>query len=215
MESLASNIAEKIALQMDYDKNKQAVIAYGLTAIMQMITIFFMMSLFGILFDFWLETILIYLGVGIIRKSTGGAHSETMMGCIIISVLSIVSLSALSRYVLSKPMNSTYNISFTVLLFILSFIIFFRRVPVDSPKKQIVKKEKIQRLRKQSFLILLVFFIISLTLIQLVEINPRFYSISAAIKLTVIWMNFTLTKTGINFFKLVDSKLINRRLTDK
>ena len=174
-----------------------------------------MMSLFGILFDFWLETILIYLGVGIIRKSTGGAHSETMMGCIIISVLSIVSLSALSRYVLSKPMNSTYNISFTVLLFILSFIIFFRRVPVDSPKKQIVKKEKIQRLRKQSFLILLVFFIISLTLIQLVEINPRFYSISAAIKLTVIWMNFTLTKTGINFFKLVDSKLINRRLTDK
>lgn len=215
MESLASNIAEKIALQMDYDKNKQAVIAYGLTAIMQMITIFFIMSLFGILFDFWLETILIYLGVGIIRKSTGGAHSETMMGCIIISVLSIVSLSALSRYVLSKPMNSTYNISFTVLLFILSFIIFFRRVPVDSPKKQIVKKEKIQRLRKQSFLILLVFFIISLTLIQLVEINPRFYSISAAIKLTVIWMNFTLTKTGINFFKLVDSKLINRRLTDK
>ena len=40
MESLASNIAEKIALQMDYDKNKQAVVLIS-AAIIQMITIFY------------------------------------------------------------------------------------------------------------------------------------------------------------------------------
>lgn len=210
MESLANNFAEKIAIQMDYDKEKQAVIAYGLTAIIQMTTIFVIISFFGIVFDFWFESILLYFGVGIIRKSTGGAHSETMVGCIIISVLSIVGLSALSRYVLSIPINIAGNIAITLLLFIISFLVFHKRVPVASPKKPIVKKEKINRLRKQSFTILFIYLLTTLVLVLLADKQPRLYSISACLRVTLIWIVFTLTKTGIRFFNFVDFNFMNR-----
>ena len=210
METMAHKLAERIAYQMEYDKEKKAVIAYGLTAIIQMITIFAIISAFGIIFDFWIECVLIYFGVGIIRKSTGGAHSETMNGCIIISVLSIVGLSALSRYILNKPIDININIIITFLLFIISFIVFYKRVPVDSVNKPIVKKEKIDRLRKQSFIILFVFLLTTLILIILADKLPRLYSIAACIRVMVIWIVFTLTKTGIRFFNFVDFKFMNK-----
>ncbi len=210
METLAYRFAEKISTQMDYDKEKTAVIAYGLTAIIQMITIFSIISMFGILFDFWLECIIIYFGVGIIRKSTGGAHSETMKGCIIVSVLSIVGLSALSRHVFGMPINVGLNISITLLVFIVSFFVFYKRVPVDSTKKPIVKKEKIHRLRKQSFFILFVFLFATLIIILLADKMPRFYSLAACTRLVVIWIVFTLTKTGIRFFNFIDFKYMDK-----
>lgn len=205
METFASNIAEKIALQMDYDEDKKAVIAYGLTAIFQMTTILIIISIIGLLFNFWYESILIFFGVGIIRKSTGGAHSHTMNGCIIISVLSITLLSTMSRYILNIPFSNRINYILSILVYILCFIIFYIRVPVDSPNKPIVKAEKISRLRKQSFLILTLFFIISIILISIVSFNSRLYSIAVSIRLTMLWQVFTLTKIGLRFFGQVDS----------
>ena len=51
MEKLAHNISEKIALQLDYDKEKKAVIAYGLIAIIQLIVIVIVIIFLGILFQ--------------------------------------------------------------------------------------------------------------------------------------------------------------------
>jgi accessory gene regulator B len=206
LETLAKNIAEKIALQMDFDEDKKAVIGYGLTAIFQMVTIFMIISVFGILFHFWYESILIFFGVGIIRKSTGGAHSETMNGCIIISVLSVTMLSALSRYLLGFPMNRFANSVFSVIIYILCLIVFYYRVPVDSPNKPIVKPEKIRRLRRQSFLIITVFFLSSVAFIFFSTGNNRFYSIAVSIRLTMLWQLLTLTAAGARFFGNIDSK---------
>ncbi|HAZ20297.1 MAG TPA: accessory regulator AgrB, partial [Clostridiales bacterium] len=40
MEKLAHNLSEKIAEKLGYDQDKKEVIAYGLTAIFQMVGIF-------------------------------------------------------------------------------------------------------------------------------------------------------------------------------
>ncbi len=205
METLASNLAAKIALQMDYDEDKKAVLAYGLTAIFQMVTIFTIISLIGLLFKFWYESILIFFGVGIIRKSTGGAHSHTMNGCIIISVFSITLLSSISRFILNTMISNYANYIVSVIIYLLCFIIFYIRVPVASPNKPIAKPDKIKRLRKQSFIILTLFFIISIVLISLIPWNRRLYSIAVSVRLTMLWQLFTLTKIGIRFFGQVDS----------
>ena len=204
-ETLANNIAAKIAFQMDYDDDKKDVIAYGLTAIFQMTTIFFMITFIGIPFDFWYECILIFLGVGIIRKSTGGAHSKTMNGCIIISVLSITILSALSRYLFNFSINNVVYSTISLFVYAFCFIIFYIRVPVDSPNKPIVNPEKISRLRRQSFLILTLYFMLSIAMINLASWNTRFRSIAVSILLTMLWQLFTITKIGARFFSKVDS----------
>lgn len=206
LEKLAHNIAEKISVQIACDQDKTAVIAYGLTAMFQMAVIFTAISIIGILSDFWYESIVIFFGVGIIRKSTGGAHARTMYGCILISILSIVLLSALSRYGLNYPVNQPGEFGITLLVFLSCFVVFYIRVPVDSPNKPIVKPEKIKRLRKQSFRILVLLFFVSINLIIFKGRNSRLSSIANSIKLTLLWQAFTLTKTGIRFFDAVDSK---------
>ena len=207
METLAYNIAEKIAVEMNYDEDKKAVIAYGLTAIFQMATIFAVISIIGILFDFWYESIIIFLGVGIIRKSTGGAHSRTMEGCLVISVLSITILSTMSRYFFDFPLSKFVNFGISIFVFILCFIVFYIRVPVDSPNKPIVKPEKIKKLRRQSFLILTIFFLLSIVLIILTTWYNQFNSIAISIRLSMLWQLFMLTRVGAQFIRKADSKL--------
>jgi accessory gene regulator B len=207
IETLAHKIAEKIALQLDYDDDRKAVVAYGLIAILQMATIFIIITIIGILFDFWYECMIIFMGVGIIRKSTGGAHSKTMNGCIIISVLSVTMLSAISRYLLCLPINTFVNLGISVFIFMISFFIFYLRVPVDSPNKPIVKKDKIRRLRKQSYFLLFVFFLLTAIFIELASAYNRFYSLATSVRLMILWQVFTLTETGILLLKKVDSKV--------
>lgn len=206
MEELAHNLAEIIALHMQFDEDKKAVIAYGLTAIFQMVTLFTVISIIGFIFGFWYESIILFIVVGIIRKSTGGAHSRTMYGCILISVLSITILSSLSKYILSFSVNAFINLGISVLVYALCFIVFYIRVPVASPNKPIVKPEKIKRLRRQSFIILTIFFLISVAFIFMTVWNDRFYSIAVSIRLAMLWQLFTLTKLGTKFIDKIDLK---------
>ncbi len=204
METLAHSIAQKIATHMDFDEDKKAVIAYGLTAILQIIFIFIIISIIGIVFDFWFESIIIFLGVGLIRKSTGGAHSQTMYGCIVISILSVSLLSALARYIVNFPWFMLHNFIISLITYITCGSIFYLRVPVDNPKKPIETPKKIKRLRKQSFIILTIFFLLSVVTILLTTLSYRFYSITSILRLTMLWQAFTLTKFGICFFEKVD-----------
>jgi accessory gene regulator B len=206
MEELAHNLAEKMALHMQFDDDKKAVIAYGLTAIFQIITLFTIISVIGLIFGFWYESIILFIVVGIIRKSTGGAHSRTMYGCILISVLSVTILSSLSKHILSFSVDIFVNLGISVFIYALCFIVFYMRVPVDSPNKPIVKPEKIKRLRRQSFVILTVFFLISVAFILMTAWNDRFYSIAVSIRLAMLWQTFTLTKPGARFIDKIDIK---------
>ena len=65
-----------------------------------------------------------------------------MLGCIIVSVLSITGLSAISRYALGFELNVYTNLAVLLMVFALGFIVFYLRVPVDSPNKPIVRTEK-------------------------------------------------------------------------
>ncbi len=208
MEKLAHNIAEKIALHMQFDKDKKAVIAYGLTAIFQMVTLFVIITCIGTVFHFWYESIILFIGVGVIRKSTGGAHSKTMYGCILISSLSVTIFSSLSRYILGIPIDIYLNLGVSVLVYIICLFVFYKRVPVESPNKPIRSPEKIKRLRKQSFIIITIFFLLSVISVFLSLRYNRFYSIAVCIRLMMLWQVFTLTKLGIRFFDKIDLRFM-------
>lgn len=207
METLAHKVAKNIAIKMDYDQDRQAVIAYGLIAIFQMTAIALMVSLFGVVLGCWYECIIVFLGVGLIRKSTGGAHSQHINGCLIISVCSITLLAALSRHVLFVPIHMWVNIGISMAVLTLCIWITYLRVPVDSPNKPIVKPEKIKKLRKQSYIIFTAFTIGSVLCILLADSNLRFYSIAMSIRLAMLWQTFTLTRWGAACIGFIDAKL--------
>ncbi len=201
---LANKIADGIAGQLSLDQEKRSVIAYGLVGILQVTTLFVIITIIGILTDSLYESLIIFLGVGFMRKSTGGAHSKTMMGCNAVSILSIALLAFSSRYLMNTPIDRNINFGITIIVFILVFVIFYPRVPVDSPNKPIVTKEKIKRLRKESFSKLFLFFLITLVFIMLADTHERYYSIASSIRVAMIWQAVTLTETGALLLSKLD-----------
>ena len=210
METIADKLSDKIAIQMNYDDDKKAVITYGLIAIIQMTIIGIAISLIGILGRFFYESFLIFIGVGILKKSSGGAHSQSIYGCTVISILSIVLLSVLSRYVLNFQTKIWITYCIVLVVFAFCLIIFHKYIPVDSPNKPITNPDKIKRLRRQSYIILVIYTITGCLTVCLSKINFRFYSISLCFPLILIWQSFMLTKKAQKVLKHVDMLFLSK-----
>lgn len=208
MEKLSQNISNIIAAKLNYDDEKRAVIQYGLAAIFQFIGIFVITSIIGLFAGFWIESMVIFLSVGMLRKSTGGAHSETFQGCMIISILSICVLSILARYLIpiNYPGIKYYIVAFVLLAFTYSFFIIHKKAPIDSPNKPIKKPEKIKRLRRNSFITLFIYFIAAITLAFLADLTIKNISVSLSITFATLWQVFTLSKAGFCFINVIDKK---------
>lgn len=211
IEVLANKIADGLAKQLSLEQEKRSVIAYGLIGILQVTTLFIIIAIIGMVTDSFYESFIIFFSVGFMRKSTGGAHSKTMLGCNTISVLSIALLAISSRYLLSTPIDSYVNSGITMMVLLVDYVIFYRRVPVDSPNKPIVSTEKIKRLRKESFSKLFLFFLLTLVSIFFADTHERFYSIASSIRVAMIWQAITLTETGTSLLSHLDS-VVNRML---
>jgi accessory gene regulator B len=204
IESLAGKIADFLRVKLQLDEEKRDVIRYGLIGLLQVITLFLLITLIGVITGTLYESYIVFFTVGYLRKSTGGAHSSTMWGCNTVSVLSISLLAVSSRYLLGMPIEPILNYGSSVLLFITGLLIFIKYVPIDSPNKPIASPEKIKRLRRESFMKLLLFFLLTLIAINRANIEVRFYSISMSIRLAIVWQIITLTKTGSALLLKVD-----------
>lgn len=205
IEALASRIADGLASQLNLDSEKRSVIVYGLIGILQVTSLFLMVVIIGLITGTLYESLIVFSSVGFMRKSTGGAHARTMWGCNTVSVLSIVLLAFLSRYILGEPISLAINIGITISVFLLAFIIFHKRVPMDSPNKPIVSNEKISRLRRESFTKLIAFLLLTIIIILYAENIDRFYSIASSIRLAIIWQVITLTENGALLLARMDA----------
>lgn len=207
IEVLANKIADKISEKLILEEEKKAVITYGLIGILQVTTLFLLVSVLGMLTGTFLESLIIFFSVGFLRKSTGGAHAQSMWGCNAVSVISIIFLALSSRYVLGMALGTTVHTVITMAVFALTLFVFNHRVPVESPNKPIISKEKIKRLRKESFTKLFLLFILTMVLVWNAERAHRIYSISTSIQLAVLWQMITLTEAGAAFLQKIETAM--------
>lgn len=209
MERLAARLAESISGAMHYDQDKQEVIAYGLIGLFQILVIAAAITVIGLLADFWYEAVLIFLGVGLLRKCMGGVHAQTLLGCTVISIVSISALSALCRYLLlSVPVSVA--VPAAVVLTGCCFWIAFRKVPVDTPNKPITRPEKRKRLRRQSFVTIAIYGAVCVSLACFSVYHPRLLSLSYAVLCALLWQTFTLTGAGAAAVHMLDALLEKR-----
>lgn len=206
MEKVIHSMSAKIAAYMMYDEDKKSVIEYGLLAVTNIIIIAILVTVIGFVFHIFYESIILFIGVGVLKKSTGGAHSQTMFGCVIISVVSITGLALLSRYILGFPLNKYLSIGISSLIFLVCSYVFYKLVPVDTPNKPIKNPLKIKRLRKQSYIILGLYTAFTIVISFFASNNERIYSFVNCVHFVLLWQTFMLTKAGGVFIKSIDPK---------
>ncbi|MDD4799390.1 MAG: accessory gene regulator B family protein [Clostridia bacterium] len=211
MEKLAKQLAFKIASSLNYDKEKEAVIAYGLIAIIQVTITVLLILLFGILINAPVEALIICFSASLLRKYSGGAHAETPELCTMISVLYCTLTALLAKYLLVAIYRPIPMAIAILLIFALSFLVIYQLAPVDSPNKPIRTEKKKKRMRKGSFLILFVYFILSLIFWVFSNSFAAFKAYAVCILLGISWQTLTLTSVGFLFIGKINHLLIHRK----
>lgn len=191
----ANRLANKLAARLGYDDEQRKVIAYGLGAAIQMIELLIISLIFGLCFDCLWECIIVFLGVGLLRRTTGGRHCTTYMACILTSSLSICLIGLFCRYLLPGYLSKWIYVALGLLPgFGCAYAFAYKRVPQDSPNKPITNPEKIHRLRKQCFLTLTIYLACAIALLIFDWGNGRNISSFWALICVLYWQCFTLTK---------------------
>lgn len=203
--NLSTKLAEKLANALGYNDEQRAVLAYGLGAAIQMLELFIIALVFGLVFDCAYESIILFLGVGFLRRSCGGTHCTTYMACILTSSLSICLLAFVCRYLLPGYLpNWVYILAGMVPGFGCAFAFAWKRVPQDSPAKPITNPAKIARLRRQCFTTLLVYLLIASLLLAFDWGDGRNISSFCAVICVLYWQCFTLTKWSTRLAQAMD-----------
>ncbi|HHV51585.1 MAG TPA: accessory gene regulator B family protein [Clostridiales bacterium] len=192
MEKIVKKLASAITEPLGYDSEQQAVVQYGLFAIIQIIIIGIIITVFGLVTNCLLECWISYLAVAILRKSTGGAHAKTSNECLIISVAVISVIGIISHYLKLIPYGQVIGLALCPLLFIISCFIVYKKAPVDSEKKPIKSPKKIRRLRIISFITLIAYAIISIAFIAVSFKFEAGLYLAVSLNLSVFWQSITL-----------------------
>lgn len=203
MEKLAHNWAQKIGTALDADQERIAVMAYGLTALLQLLLIFAAALLFGLVFGFLVEAMIVFFSVGFLRRLIGGAHAAKFDGCIVISVFCIALFSALAHYVLLLCGFWVTCVA-SVIIYILASCLIYRLAPVDSPNKPVRAPEKIRRLRRGAGVVMVVFSLLTVVMLFLQWKGYAFISYVWALDLSLLWQTCMLTAIGRRLVNIVD-----------
>ena len=204
METLAKKMAQSIGKNLGKTEEEIAVIAYGLIGILQFSTIFVLSSIIGLIFGFWLETAIVFLSVGFLRRLTGGAHSSGIYSCLVYSVFFVCGISAISYYLLAQ-LAWQINLGLLVAVYLFGYVTVALKAPVTPPNKPCRSEQKRKRLRRGSFIVLTLFLVASLVCVVLGwKWNARCYSIGLSLVLSTLWQITMMTAVGKGFVELID-----------
>lgn len=149
----ARKLADYLADTLGYDDERRLVMAYGLGALFQMLLLLVCSLCFGLLANCLAEAMLLFWGVGLLRRATGGAHCHTYLGCILTSLTAICGLAAVCRYVVpTDAPRILYGAVGILPAYLVLFGVVWKKAPKASVNKPITNPAKISRLRRQSFI---------------------------------------------------------------
>ena len=213
MEKLARKLTSEIAKALHYDDEKEQVVAYGLIAMIQTAVTVILVLLLGLIIGTPVEALIVCFSVSTLRKYSGGAHVSFIELCTLIGVIYCTVCSAVSRYLVA-PLFTSYAAAVAIaVVYGLSFSAVYRLAPVDSPNKPIRTDKKKKRMKKDSLIVLSVYFVLSVSFLLLSLKNKWFASLGVSLLFGIVWQTLTLTKFGsysIGKIDFVGSKIVGR-----
>lgn len=198
MENLSNSIANKVASELNIDNDKKEVIAYGAFALIQTFLSIFLVGIFGFIFHVAIEALIVLFTASILRKYSGGAHASSPGNCTSIGVIICIGQALLISFIVNNWINFKIALMIELMIFIWSYYMVYKLVPVDNPSKRIKSEEKRKRMKKGSFIILSIYFIIVI-FIMILYFNIKKVTLpvyALCIIGGIMWQIFTLTKSG-------------------
>lgn len=196
LNNISKSIAKMIAMQSpNINKDNEEVIAYGIYAIFQIGLSILFVIIFGIIFNVLIEALIMSFSISILRKYSGGVHSNSSFGCLFIGTfICIVIPSLINRLYITFGVT----LSLGIIIFLFSYVITYRLAPVDSINKPIKKISKRKKLKKRSIQILTIYFIIVSSLVFIYYFNNSrdLLLYCNALYAGILWQVFSLTNLG-------------------
>lgn len=207
----AQALAGYLAKSLGYDEERRSVMAYGLGALFQMLLLLVCSLIFGLLADCLPEAMILFWGVGLLRRSTGGVHSSTYLGCVCVSLTSICGLAALCRYAVPVTAHwAVYALAGIVPAFGCLTAVAWKKAPRGTANKPIDRPEKIARLRRQCFLTIALYGVVAAALLISAQSRPRLIGAMSAMVAVAWWSALMLTDFSAGWMERINRVLVSR-----
>jgi accessory gene regulator B len=139
--SIASNLANHIANELSFDRQKGDTIRFGLEIILETIIKAVVILTISYLLGIMPYVLAIFATSMTLRMLSGGAHFKTYGRCLTFSLITSICISYVALAV--APLVAITGILFIVVAFALVGFYFVNRwAPADNPNKPIKSKEK-------------------------------------------------------------------------
>ncbi|MDS1003925.1 accessory gene regulator B family protein [Clostridium sporogenes] len=200
IERLSNRIGNKIANNLELDKDTEEIIVYGAFSVLQVIWALSCVIILGTVCNVLVESVIIALTAATYRKYSGGIHANTPNKCAFLGAIIFVGFA-----LIIKNINIDFNLAFIsifILGFFYSYYAIYKFVPVDTKAKPIENEDEILKLRRYSFCVISILFFIEtlLLLFYLKYKNEILIYYGKCIIAGVLWQSFTLTPLAKRVF---------------
>lgn len=211
MEKIIYNIAYRIGKNASKTEQEIQVINYGLFIVVHTTIGVILTIITGTIIKKPIEISIITFISATLKRYSGGVHATSAIRCLTIGIIVSIACTYLSTYLFNIG-SVNITIIFTVITIFISFIIFYKNVPVGTKSKPLKNKEVREKLRKKLFNLIKIYYIsliISIILIVNGKINFSFTIYIYCINLGILLQTFSLTKAGRFIILTIDKFLIN------
>jgi accessory gene regulator B len=202
---LLEKFIQYLSFELNLTKSQTDIIRYGLQSFYGTLTgllaVFLLSAAVGVVREAMAVTII----VTVYRKLSGGAHCDTLPGCLTVGTFIIMLLAFLIR--ITGP-NAAGTYSLVTVPSVLAYITAYFYAPADVPQKPITSPAQRQLLRRLSFLFILLW--LTLGAYLWARQNHGLLYLYAAGNLGLLWQSFLLTHPGYRLIELL-SLLFRRR----
>ncbi|MGJ0702262.1 accessory gene regulator ArgB-like protein [Clostridium perfringens] len=207
IENISHLIAEKVSSELNYDNERKEIIQYGTYALIQTLISIISVLILGLVFNIALEALIFLFTASILRKYSGGAHSESSNVCTLLGIIISICIGFLIKSSFFTKMNFELVVFIGIFIFVFAYFIVFKFAPVDTPNKPIKTEKKKRRMKKGSLKILTIYLLIEL--LSIILYYNSGWSLAKPVMLSIIfgvaWQCMTLTYIGNILLRTIDS----------
>ena len=207
IENISKLIAEKVSSELNYDNERKEIIQYGTYALIQTLISIISVLILGLVFNIALEALIFLFTASILRKYSGGAHSESSNVCTLLGIIISICIGFLIKSSFFAKMNFELVVFIGIVIFVFAYFIVFKFAPVDTKNKPIKTEKKKKRMKKGSLKILTIYLFIEV--LSIILYYNSGWSLDKPVMLSLIfgvaWQCMTLTYIGNILLKTIDS----------
>lgn len=198
MEYIINKIVSIYNTHLNLNKSEKDILKYGITITISTITGYIGSLVLAYLLGNFFSVLILILSMTLYRGLSGGAHLSTMIRCTIFSSILINVICIISQYILGLNFDITiyFIIEFAILLY--SIWSLYNYAPADTHEKPIKKIGKREKLKKLSFVYIIVWYYFDICWLYMKNsVNEILFHISMGI----LWQTFSITPLGYKFLR--------------